>query len=420
MANGTSNGTNGETRRPWITALVILLVIFLAGGAYFELRPHRIRISVVKPLLQNVSSSITTNGKVEPIRGFEAHAPLPVTVQKVLVREGAQVKAGQLLLVLDDARARGDLAAAQTRLKAAQSGYSNLMAGGNPQQLILRHAELQKSITERDAAQRQLSALERLQPRGAASQDEVAVARDRLTRAQADLAQAQLQVRYSPPEQYRAQSEIAEAKASVDLAEEVLRNSNVRAPFDGTVYSLPAREGAFVNLGDLLLQEADLSQLQVRAFVDEPEIGRLSFGQTVRITWDALPGRSWQGTVATLPSTVINRGSRVVGEILCKVDNSQHLLLPNVNVNTTIVASSKENALTVPREAVREDNGRNYVYVLQDNHLRRRDIKLGISNLTRVEIVNGISESDLIGVQSYSPLPLSDGVEVKIVENPSQ
>ena len=90
------------------------------------------------------------------------------------------------------------------------------------------------------------------------------------------------------------------------------------------------------------MQEADLSQLQVRAFVDEPEIGRLAIGQTVRITWDALPGHSWQGTVSTLPSTVVNRGSRVVGEIFCKVDNSEHLLLPNVDVNTTIIASSKE------------------------------------------------------------------------------
>ena len=158
------------------------------------------------------------------------------------------------------------------------------------------------------------------------------------------------------------------------------------------MYFLPARAGAFVNVGDLLLQEADLSQLQVRAFVDEPEIGRLAIGQTVRITWDALPGRTWQGTVATLPSTVVSRGSRVVGEILCTVDNSERLLLPNVNVSTTIIASSKENALTVPREAVHDDNGRNYVYVLQDDHLHRRDVKLGISNLTRVEILSGISD----------------------------
>lgn len=419
MANGTLNSTNGGNRRPWITTLVVLLVVFLAAGAYVELRPRRIRISVVKPIRQEVSSSITTNGKVEPVHGFEAHAPLAVTVQKVLVKEGDHVKAGQLLVVLDDTRARSDLANAQTRLKLAQEAYTNLLAGGNQQQILLRQADRQKAITEFDSAQRELSSLERLQQRGAASMDEVVAARDRVARAQADLAQFQSKIRYSPDELSRAQLEVADSRANIELAQELLRNCNIRAPFDGTVYFLPARVGAFVGIGDLLLQEADLSNLQVRAFVDEPEIGHLALGQSVKITWDALPGHSWQGTVTTLPSTVVSRGSRVVGEILCKVDNSEHLLLPNVDVTTTIFASNKEDALTVPREAVREDDGHNFVYVLLNGHLRRRDVKLGISNLTRVEILSGISGDDTIAVQSYSPSPMADGVEAKVVETPS-
>jgi HlyD family secretion protein len=101
------------------------------------------------------------------------------------------------------------------------------------------------------------------------------------------------------------------------------------------------------------------------------------------------------------------------------VNNSERLLLPNINVNTTIIANSRQNALTVPREAVREDSGHSYVYVLQGEHLHRRDLKLGISNLTRVEILSGISDGDIIAVQSFSPSPMSDGVEVKITENPS-
>jgi len=419
MSNGTLNSSTGGARRTWITILVILLTMLVGLGAYIELRPRRIRISVVKPVRQEVSSSIATNGKVEPIHGFEAHAPMSGTVRKMLVKEGAHVKAGQLLLVLDDTRARGDLANSHSRLKAAQERYDNLMAGGSQQQLLLRKADLEKATTERDSAQRQLSALQRLQQRGAATQDEVAAAQDRLDRAQADLSQLQSHVRYSPDEQARALSEIADSKISVDINEEVVRNCNVRAPFDGTVYFLPARAGAWINTGELLLQEADLSQLQVRAFVDEPEIGRLAIGQTVKITWDALPGHSWHGTVATLPSTVVARGSRVVAEIFCNVDNSEHLLLPNINVTTTIIANSKQDALTVPREAVREDGGHSYVYVLQGDHLRRRELKLGISNLTRVEILSGISDGDLIAVQSYSPSPMADGVAVKIAENPS-
>jgi HlyD family secretion protein len=420
MANGTFNNSSpGNLRRSWIATIAVLLILILAAGAYVAFRPRRIRISVVKPVRQTISNSITTNGKVEPIHGFEAHAPVAGTIQRVLVKEGDHVQAGQLLLVMDDSRARADLAIAQTRLKGAQERYANLLAGGTEQQLLSRRNELEKANTERDAAQRQLDALTRLQARGAATPEEVGAASDRLARAKSDLSQLQSQTRYSPLEQQRAQGEISDAKAAIQLAQDIIDKCNVHAPSNGIAYFLPVRAGVFVNVGDLLLQEADLSQLQVRAFVDEPEIGRLSIGQAVHITWDAMPGRIWQGTVASIPSTVVSRGSRMVGEVLCKFDNSDRLLLPNVNVNVTIISSSSQEALTVPREAVHEDNGRNYVYVLHDGHLHLQDVQLGISNLTRVEIVGGISDRDIVAVQSFSPSPMSDGVQVKIVENPS-
>jgi HlyD family secretion protein len=419
MANGSFNSAPNGMRRPWLIPVAILLIVFVALGAYIELRPRRIRVSVVKPDRESIANSITTNGKVEPIHGFEAHAPLAGTVQKVLIKEGDRVEAGQLLVQLDDARPRADLASAETRLKGAQERYANLLAGGSEQQLISRRSDLEKAVTERDAAQRQVEALKRLLDRGAATQTELAVANDRLARAKSDLAQLQSQTRYSPLEQQRAQGEINDAKVAVQLAQETISRSNVRAPFSGVVYFLPARTGAFVNTGDLLLQEADLTQLQVRAFVDEPEIGRLKIGQAVHISWEALPGHIWQGAVASLPSTVVSRGSRMVGEILCKLDNSDQRLLPNVNVNVTIISGASSEALTVPREAVHEQNGRNYVYVLRDDHLHLQDVKLGISNLTRVEVLSGISDRDVIAVQSFSPSPMTDGIKVKVVENPT-
>ncbi len=419
MANGSSNGSNGVSGRPWIRIATIVVLVLVLIGIYMQFRHRRIRVTVVKPAYQTLTSSINTNGKVEPVKGFEAHAPLAVTVRQVLAHEGDQVKAGQLLLQLDDAHARADVATAETRVKAAEERVAALRAGGTSQQVLLRRNDQEKATAELQSAQRHLAALKRLQVNGAASPEEVSAAQDRVTRAQADLAQLQTPVRYSDAEMARAQGELNDARAALQAAADVLRQCDVRAPFAGTVYFLPARAGAFVQIGDLLLQEADLSQLQVRAFVDEPEIGRLALGQQVRITWEALPGRTWQGTLASLPSTVINRGSRVVGEVLCRVDNSARLLLPNVNVNATIIAVSKDNALCVPREAAREDATHSYVYVVVGDHLQRRDVTIGISNLTHVEILSGISAKDVIAVQSLSPSPLADGVTVKIVENPS-
>jgi HlyD family secretion protein len=179
---------------------------------------------------------------------------------------------------------------------------------------------------------------------------------------------------------------------------------------------LPAKRGNYVNAGDLILDLADLSRMQVRAFVDEPEIGHLKVGESVKINWDALPGRSWQGQVLTVPSSVVARGNRNVGELLTSVVNDDRTLLPNTNVGVTIVTYSHDKALVLPREAVHEEDGKSYIYVIKDMHLQRRPVQLGVSNLTHVEILSGLTDGEGVAVNSLSPTPLRDGIRVKIME----
>ena len=181
------------------------------------------------------------------------------------------------------------------------------------------------------------------------------------------------------------------------------------------VYSLPVKQGAFVQAGELLLQEADLSHVLVRAFVDEPDVGRLQTGQKVEITWDALPGRTWTGTVNTVPATVKLRGSRNVGETTCVVDNHDLRLLPNVNVGVTIVVAEHDSVLTLQRDALRIDEAKPYVYRIVDNHVKRQTIEFSLQNLTRVEITSGLSEGDSVALPAEESRPLFDGAAVKIV-----
>src|SRR5512135_641045 len=105
------------------------LLVVLAGiaaaivvlGAFVSLRRGEIQIRAERAVRGNIASTITTNGKIEPIDNFEAHAPAPATVKRVLVREGDRVRAGQLLVQLDDAEARAQAAKALAQLKAAQA-----------------------------------------------------------------------------------------------------------------------------------------------------------------------------------------------------------------------------------------------------------------------------------------------------------
>jgi len=363
-----------------------------------------------------IRSLVSTNGKIEPIQNFEAHAPVATTVKRLLVKEGDHVRKGQLLLQLDDADIRTQAARAQAQVKTAQANQSALTHEGTQEEVLTLNAQLVKARSTRDVAQHKLDALRRLQQDGAASPGEVRQAEDALQSAQADvtLLEQKQKERYSKPEAARIEAQAAEAQASYNAAEDALLKSSVHAPFDGVVYSLPVKQGAFVQAGDLLLQEADLSRVRVRAFVDEPDVGRLQSGQKVEITWDAIPGRTWTGTVDTVPSTVRLRLSRNVGETTCVVDNKDLRLLPDVNVGVTIVVAEHSNVLTLQRDALRIDESRPYVYRIVDNHLKRQTIEFSLQNLTRVEITSGLSEGDSVALPAEDK-PLVEGEPVKVV-----
>jgi HlyD family secretion protein len=410
----STNNSNPPSRRWWIWLALALLAAIVLYSCLHQ-TPLRVRAALVTR--GPIRSLVSTNGKIEPIQNFEAHAPAATTVKRLLVKEGDRVRQGQLLFQLDDADIRTQAARAQAQVKAAQADQSALKSGGTQEEVITLNAQLSKAQSARDTAQRNLDALRRLQQQGAASPGEVRVAEDTLQRAQADatLLEQKKKDRYSGPEVARTQAQAAEAQAAYDAAEDALLKSSVRAPFDGIVYSLPVKQGAFVQAGELLLQEADLSHVLVRAFVDEPDIGRLQPGQKVEVTWDAVPGRTWSGTVTSVPATVKLRGNRNVGEATCTVDNHDLKLLPNVNVGITIVIAEHDKVLTLQRDALRPDDSKLYVYQIAGDRLKHKEVSVSLQNLTRVEIVSGLAEGDSVALPAEEAKPLTDGAFVKVV-----
>jgi HlyD family secretion protein len=410
----TTNNSKAASRARWVWLLlgvaVIVLIVFVSRRGPVPVRATTVERGPIRSL-------VSTNGKIEPVQNFEAHAPIATTVKRLLVKEGDHVRKGQLLLQLDDADIRSQAAKAQALIRAAQADQSALKTGGTHEEVLTIEVQLVKARAARDTAQRNLESFRRLQQQGAASSGEVKQAEDSLQRAQADvtLLEQKQKDRYSQPEVAKVQAQGAEAEAGYQAAEDALAKSNLRAPFEGVVYSLPIKKGAFVQAGDLLLQEADLSHVLVRAFVDEPDIGRLAPGQRGEVTWDAVPGRIWNGAVSAVPSTVRLHGTRNVGEATCVVDNRDFKLLPNINVNVTIITAEHKNALTVLREAVRMDDSKPYVYQIIDGKLKRREVEISLQNLTRVEITAGLAEGALVALGTADSKPLYDGTAVKVV-----
>ena len=397
-----------------IAAAVVALFVFSG----WMMRRGVVSVHADRVSRQSIFSSISTNGKVEPGQNFDPHAPAAGSVKRVLIAEGDHVKAGQVLVELDDADARAAAARALARLRAAEADQRAVEAGGTHEEVLTEHSDLTKAEAELDAAQRNLKAEQHLQETGAASPAEVQAAKNRVEKAEADvqLLQSKLKGRFSASEITKVQASAEEARVAYEAAEETLRRLTITAPYAGTVYQLRVKPGSYVNAGDPVLQMANLDNVIVRGFVDEPDIGRLARDEKVQITWDAIPGRTWEGKLTRVPTSVTAIGSRAVGEVMCEILNPDHKLLPNINVNVSIITAQRDNALTVPREAVHDFDGRHVVYEIKDGKIKTQDVEIGTFNLTRVEILNGLSEGTEIALGAVNAQPLHNGMEVKVVE----
>jgi HlyD family secretion protein len=411
-----------------------ILLILLAAGilAYVLLllsgRQPVAKLSAVYPSRENIVSSISSNGKVEPISASIIRAQLDTFVEKVAVLEGQQVKKDQLLLELNVKDAAALLAQARSRLLKAQDDFRAASSGGRTDDSARITGDLAKEIAERDRLQRSHDALQRLLAQQAATKDELAANELELTKAQAEVtrltAAKQEFDRGVHLDSQRSSLQVQQAQSEVAALEVKVRDGHITAPADGTLYSLPVRQGDFVKAGDLLAEMADLHKVRVRAFVDEPEIGGLRPNEPVRITWDAMPDRIWQGVTEIIPKQVVPRGTRSVGELLCSVNNDKLELLPNVNVNVRINSQERSNVLVIPRGTVASESGKRYVYVVRAAEfgvgkkvLEKREIQVGIADSVHYEVLSGLNAKDLVALPG--DVELHDGMYVKIMNTES-
>ncbi len=404
-----------------------LLLLALAGVIAFVLvrvsgRQPVAKISATRPIREKfMSSSITSNGKVEPIAPYIVRAQLDTFVEKVYATEGQNVKRGQLLMELDVKDAASQLASAKSKLLHAQEDLRAAQAGGKADDLARVASNLAKAEADRDRYQREHDALERLVAKGAATKDEVAANELLLAKAKADVqtyaAAKQQFTREAGLDASGAALAVQQAQSDITRLEEKVRQGRITVPIDCTLYSLPVKAGDYVKTGDLLAEMADLHKVRVRAFIDEPDLGGLEPDLPVKITWDALPNKSWPGRTEIIPKQVVARGSRSVGELLCSVNNDNLQLLPNTNVNVRINSKERMNVVTVPRGAVETENGKRYVFVVKDGvgnqRLEKREISVGIADATSFEVLNGLEGNEIVALPG--DVDLKDGMAVKVV-----
>jgi HlyD family secretion protein len=396
--------------------LILLLLVGAAVAAWmlinFKNDPPEVKFE--KAARETIHSSVTTNGKVEPIEWAAARTERAGPVVKFMVDRGRHVSKDEPLLELDSSEATAALSSAHARIAGAKAELRVIEQGGRSTDLAEISSEMARAKLDLKVAEDEYEKTKRLVAKQAAARMEETAAKRKIDEVQLhiqalDQRKAALAV---SSDRAPVQARLDDAEAAAHLAEIQIKQSIVRAPIDGTVYQFDLKPGAYLNAGDTVASIGRLDRVRVNVYVDEPDLGHVAVGMPVIITWDALAGRDWTGVVDKTPTQIVAQGTRQVGEVACVIQNPNRDLLPGTNVTVEIRSATVASTVTIPKEAVRTVNSQTGVYLLNGAQLAWKPVKMGVANTTRVQ-VDGLNEGDAVAL--FSEKPLKDGMQVKAV-----
>ncbi len=394
--------------------LILLGLAVLAGGIVWlaarRAAPPQVPFEISRR--QTLVSMLSTNGKVEPVEWTAVTSEREGRISRLLVRRGQAVRTGTPLAQLDTPAADSELAAAQARLEQARADLATLQQGGRAADLAEIDASRSKLAIEKNAAQRDVASLERLLAQKAATRDELDTARDRLKRTLAELEGLEKKRSALAPalDRQAAEARVRDAASALALVQRQIEQATIRSPREGIVYDLPVHAGAWLAAGEAVGRVGRLDRLKVQLYVDEPDLGKVRLGLPVTVTWDALPGREWNGTISQLPAQIVALGSRQVGEVVVFVDAPQRDLPPGANIDARLTAQVVERALTASKGSLRREDGTVGAFVLEGTRVAWRQVRVGITSETRAEILAGVKEGEAVALPSDHPL--KNGLEV--------
>jgi multidrug efflux pump subunit AcrA (membrane-fusion protein) len=354
--------------RKYLVPVVILLV--LLGGAaliFFLLNNSSPATTTTYTVRRGTLSAVVrSTGKLEASRNTKLSFRNSDPIKKIYVKPGDRVLAGTLLMEQDDSRLQRELAQAEAQREIARLNLSAAQERGRYQAATA--------------------------PTPTASPPPTPTLSPNFTPSPVAI----------PPisDQYVAVRQADQAEQGVVQARANLENAKIYAPYDGTVLTVDANEGDVVGYGAPVMTFADLSGMQVRADVDEIDVANVAVGQSVQLTLDAFPGKSFEGRVSSIaPSASQRSGSTVYSAIVNFTKTPDVFLRPGMAASLSIVNLTKNNILLVPNRALETIGSRRYVTrITGDNQSAKVAVETGLTNGDQTEIASGLNEGDKISV----------------------
>lgn len=395
-------------RRPmfWIT-----LVILLAVGAYGLLRLRGAKVTTTVAERRDLEQHIVSSGRVRVPTRVQIAAQGAGLVVAVGAVEGQRVKAGDLLVQLDDAAERAAVAQAEAAVNQAKARVDQLRRVG----AIVATESLRQTQTNLERAQTELERTAKLAASGAVTVTELENARRAVEIAQAQRTAAEAQQVASAP--LGADSRVAltaqlQAQAQLSAARVRLEQTKLVALQSGTVLTRSVEPGDVVQPARTLLVLAADASVQLVVQPDERNLAWIKLGQKARASADAYPQQVFEAVVSYIaPSIDPQRGSV---EVRLEVANPPAFLKPDMTVSVDLTVAAKQRVLTLPSEVVRGiATEAPHVLAVENGKVVRRDVQIGIRGEGSIEITSGIDETTEVIVPDGKNLTVGARVQTE-------
>jgi HlyD family secretion protein len=460
----------------WKILIGILVLLLIAAGVVASVRYNRrgvVTVQTGKVVREDLTSVVTASGEIKPRNYINLGAEFAGQLTEIMVKEGDNVKRGQLVARIDETQSEADVQAQKAALSSAEADASASEAGykaGDDNitalQATLEHTKADLERYDEDYKRGQelfkqgLIAKQDFEQRKAAFQGQQAAvteAESRIVQARAQLAQLKAQLAGS-------QRKIAQNEANLNRYNDILKKHNVIAPIDGLVTYLPVRMGETVVPGvqnsaaSTIMTIADMSIITAEVKVDESDIVNIKLGQPAEISVDAIPNKTFTGHVTEIGNTAILRSTGLAAststtssqeakdfKVVVAMDNPPDEIRPGLSSTAKITTAVRKNVLAIPIQAltvrtkgdldtspnkplnpdaatIRANNEEvtGVFVVTADNKSPFRKVETGISGATDIEVLSGLAEGDKIVTGPYQVIrTIKNGAIVKIDNKPA-
>jgi HlyD family secretion protein len=393
-------------RKFWLWTGLIVLVVVAALGIAVAARGNTTKFEpsqLAKAETGDIARSVVATGKVQPITKVEVKSKASGIVTRLDTDINAHVKQGQVLAQLDKQEILAQVAAQKAQLNAAESNARAAAAAIQYDKVSAEAPDLPmyKHTYERNMA---------MSKQGIVSQQSLDDAQQKYLFAANTRDKAVSQISVDTSKLRQAQAQVAQNQASLEQLEEQLSYTTITSPMDGTILSRDVEIGDAVSsilvLGStatLVMTIGDITQVYVQGKVDESDIGKVYLGQAARIKVESFKDKTFLGKVTKIAPLGVEKDNVTTFEVRVSIDNPGGELKANMTANAEILLEEHKKVLTVPEQAVLYDKDRNASVEVPDPKAktgrRKIDIKAGISNGTKTEVIAGLKSGDTVILQ---------------------